>query len=153
MENHHFQWVNPLYMVIFNSKLLVYQRVFFSAFLWLWRFADKNRDQLIVGRIKGLCKGYGIALRYGLVTSWYRTSYLHVRVLKFPLIYDGFIWFLWGIIHRLSSCPLVVLFALEWSMEWKLGNGSCVGHVTPCNWQVIFVPFSTNMKHTHKTHI
>ena len=27
MENHHFQWENPLQMAIFNSVLLVYQRV------------------------------------------------------------------------------------------------------------------------------
>jgi hypothetical protein len=27
MENHHFQWENSQKMVIFNSKLLVYQRV------------------------------------------------------------------------------------------------------------------------------
>ena len=27
MENHFFKFVNPLYMAIFNSKLLVYQRV------------------------------------------------------------------------------------------------------------------------------
>ena len=27
MENHHFQWVNPLQMAMFNSFLLVYRRV------------------------------------------------------------------------------------------------------------------------------
>ena len=27
MENHHVSWGNSLYMFIFNSKLLMYQRV------------------------------------------------------------------------------------------------------------------------------
>jgi hypothetical protein len=30
MENHHFQWVNPLSMAMFNSFLYVYQRVLFA---------------------------------------------------------------------------------------------------------------------------
>ena len=32
IENHHFQWVNPLKMVIFNSYVTNYQRVIFRAF-------------------------------------------------------------------------------------------------------------------------
>ena len=37
MENHHVLWVNQLSIAIFNSKLLVYQRVnlhFPMVFLW-----------------------------------------------------------------------------------------------------------------------
>ena len=38
MENHNFQWVNPLWITIFNSKLLVYQKVNegFSILLRCW---------------------------------------------------------------------------------------------------------------------
>ena len=58
------------------------------------------------------------------------TSFHH-----FLMDIDGLMMFYW--------CVFVVyyvLFALEWFMEWKLGNGSCVGHVMSCNWQVIFIP-------------
>jgi hypothetical protein len=32
MENHHVQWVNPLYMAIFNSYVTNYQRLYFIWF-------------------------------------------------------------------------------------------------------------------------
>jgi len=35
LEKHHFQWVNPLWMAIFNnSYVIVYQRVYVLTFLW-----------------------------------------------------------------------------------------------------------------------
>ena len=45
MESHHFQWVNPLSMAIFNSRLLVITRPGMSQ-IWGWHEGNAWREPL-----------------------------------------------------------------------------------------------------------
>ena len=47
MENHHFSWENSLEMVIFNSKLLVYQRVMFGIGLQIFGISTHHSQESI----------------------------------------------------------------------------------------------------------
>ena len=42
VENHHFWWVNPLWMMVFNSYVNVYHRVQYHVFMGKWQMKPSN---------------------------------------------------------------------------------------------------------------
>ena len=61
MENHHFQWVNPLSMMIFNSHVSHYQRVKLHH---SYTFVDERASPWSVYRV-----GYAGELRHQLAVA------------------------------------------------------------------------------------
>ena len=64
MENHHFQWVNPLFQWPFNSKLLVITRVLASlAILWMGSWQLEEQEMLTIQSTGKVLKNLFVPLK------------------------------------------------------------------------------------------